>query len=599
YDEMDSIAAAISDKQNNVRQLNAEVKQQSDRRQELANEYKWLTEQLDIAKQVTDKKYEAENLKKQNEYNLTEYQKLHNIVSDIIAVENELKLAQTQVIESDAAYKEVQNRYYELHSKFLCNQAGILADKLVDGQPCPVCGSIDHPHPAAHSEQHITEETLKAAETKAENARKASENNAKIAEKCIGRLESSNANLSAELSIFKEHNIPIPNAENADMSEIQHFCQSKIKELRSQTAQLCKEIEDYTKVTDNAASWSERRDAVQKEGESVRDRIADNNNQLSKFNTEIKCNSESLANLRSSNKYSSKQEAQSRILSLQERNRQIDEQLILARQQQEAARISLEKCKSEVQFLQSQLHTDLPPEECYKNFITQDQVLSADIAAAKQTKNSLSDELDQLNANIITNQKYLPELERLFNEWDNMSQRLSMLTSLKSTAGGTITGQQRITFESFIQQKNFHRVLLRANKRLQHMSDGQYELRVQEEGTNNKSKSGLGLNIYDYHTGKHRNVTTLSGGESFKAALSLALGLSDEIQSSAGGVEIQSMFVDEGFGSLDPQSLNLALESLKHLAGNHCLIGLISHVEALQQNIENQIVVTKDQSGRS
>ncbi|MBQ3923759.1 MAG: AAA family ATPase, partial [Spirochaetales bacterium] len=117
YDEMDSITAAISDNQNNVRRLNAELKQQSDRKQELANEYKWLTEQLDKAKLITDKKYEAENLKKQNEYNLTEYQKLHNIVSDIITVENELKLAQTQVIESDAAYKEVQNRYYELHSK--------------------------------------------------------------------------------------------------------------------------------------------------------------------------------------------------------------------------------------------------------------------------------------------------------------------------------------------------------------------------------------------------------------------------------------------------------------------------------------------------
>ena len=142
-------------------------------------------------------------------------------------------------------------------------------------------------------------------------------------------------------------------------------------------------------------------------------------------------------------------------------------------------------------------------------------------------------------------------------------------------------------------------MLQRANLRLDQMSNGQYQLIVQSESSDNKFKSGLGLDILDHHTGKSRNVTTLSGGESFKAALSLALGLSDEIQSSAGGIQIQSMFVDEGFGTLDPQSLKLSLQALSGLANQQCLIGLISHVEALQQNIENQIVVTKDNSGRS
>ena len=131
------------------------------------------------------------------------------------------------------------------------------------------------------------------------------------------------------------------------------------------------------------------------------------------------------------------------------------------------------------------------------------------------------------------------------------------------------------------------------------MSDGQYELRRQETAENNKSQSGLELSVLDHYNGTERSVKTLSGGEAFKASLALALGLSDEIQASAGGIRLDTMFVDEGFGSLDEESLNQAITALSGLAGGNRLVGIISHVHELKERIDRQIIVTKEKTGGS
>ena len=142
----------------------------------------------------------------------------------------------------------------------------------------------------------------------------------------------------------------------------------------------------------------------------------------------------------------------------------------------------------------------------------------------------------------------------------------------------------------------FDRILRKANLRFLTMSGGQYELKRQEDGANKKEKAGLDLNVIDHYNGTERSVRTLSGGESFQASLSLALGLSDEIQSYAGGIQLDAMFVDEGFGSLDEESLNQAVKALEGLAGGNCMVGIISHVLELKERIEKKIVVTKNRS---
>ena len=153
--------------------------------------------------------------------------------------------------------------------------------------------------------------------------------------------------------------------------------------------------------------------------------------------------------------------------------------------------------------------------------------------------------------------------------------------------------------ETYIQMTYFDRIIKRANSRLLVMSGGQYELKRRVEADNNRSQSGLELDVKDHYNGTERSVKTLSGGESFKASLSLALGLSDEIQSSSGGIKLDTMFVDEGFGSLDDESLEQAISALNSLTEGDRLVGIISHVSELKERIGSQLVVTKEKTGGS
>ncbi len=176
-------------------------------------------------------------------------------------------------------------------------------------------------------------------------------------------------------------------------------------------------------------------------------------------------------------------------------------------------------------------------------------------------------------------------------------ERMNMIRELSDTANGTISGKEKITLEAYVQTAFFDKIIRRANERLFVMSDGQYSLKRREEDTNKRSQIGLELDVVDHMNESVRDVRSLSGGEAFKASLCLALGLSEEVQSSSGGIRIDTMFVDEGFGSLDENSLHLAVKALAGLSDGNRLVGIISHVSELREKIEKQIVVTKDNSG--
>ena len=177
--------------------------------------------------------------------------------------------------------------------------------------------------------------------------------------------------------------------------------------------------------------------------------------------------------------------------------------------------------------------------------------------------------------------------------------KLAWVQALYDTASGNVNGKEKIMLETYIQMTYFDRIIARANTRFMVMSGGQYELKRCKEAESNRSQSGLDLAVIDHYNGTERSVKTLSGGESFKASLSLALGLSDEIQSSAGGIKLDTMFVDEGFGSLDEESLDQAMRALLNLSEGNRIVGIISHVRELKERIEKQIIVTKEKSGGS
>ena len=200
----------------------------------------------------------------------------------------------------------------------------------------------------------------------------------------------------------------------------------------------------------------------------------------------------------------------------------------------------------------------------------------------------------------------LDDNEMIFRQLESSSKKLQeanreyeMLAILSDTANGELKGKQKIAFEQYIQIVFFGQIIREANKRFSVMTDGRYLLKRREEAGNLRSQSGLELNVFDYYTGRIRSVQSLSGGESFKASLSMALGLADVVQQYAGGIQLDAVFIDEGFGSLDRESLNQAIGILNELAGSRRLAGIISHVEELKERIDKKIVVSKGQEGSS
>ena len=210
-----------------------------------------------------------------------------------------------------------------------------------------------------------------------------------------------------------------------------------------------------------------------------------------------------------------------------------------------------------------------------------------------QQKTSLSENRDEVHARLEINSDMYEKIRRQQTELLKTETRWKWMKSLSDTANGTITGKARIMLETYIQMQYFDRILARANIRLMTMSSGQYELVRRKENKSRVGKTGLELDVVDHYNGTVRSVKTLSGGETFQASLSLALGLSDEIQSSSGGIQLDTMFVDEGFGSLDEDALDQAIRALKDLSQGSRLVGIVSHVAELKERIDKKIIVTK------
>ena len=200
---------------------------------------------------------------------------------------------------------------------------------------------------------------------------------------------------------------------------------------------------------------------------------------------------------------------------------------------------------------------------------------------------------------LAINEKILIDIKKKSVEMRKIEEEWTEVKALSDTANGNLSGKEKIMLETFVQTAYFDRIIARANTRFMVMTGGQYELKRRFTADNHRSQVGLDLNVIDHYNGSERSVKSLSGGESFKASLSLARGLSDEIQSLSGGIKLDAMFVDEGFGSLDEESLKQALNALSALTDGERLVGIISHVSALKEKIDKQIVVIKDKTGGS
>ena len=225
--------------------------------------------------------------------------------------------------------------------------------------------------------------------------------------------------------------------------------------------------------------------------------------------------------------------------------------------------------------------------------------LKGDRSETEQIRVQLQKNKQLVDLRLSNNLRAMNAIEEKNKTMEQTEEHYRWMRALSATANASLSGKDRIMLETYVQMAFFDRIIVRANTRFMTMTGGQYELKRSETAGNLKSQSGLELDVIDHYNGSVRSVKTLSGGESFKASLALALGLSDEIQSQSGGIQIDTMFVDEGFGSLDEESLQQAIRALTSLSDSNRLVGIISHVAELKEKIDRQIVVTKEKSGGS
>ncbi len=498
-----------------------------------------------------------------------------NDLKELDSQKKELCALQTDYKKKSEKAIEKKLNYESLNKAYLDAQAGILARDLRDNVPCPVCGSLVHPGPAEMSLSVPTEDELENSKKEADIAQlEVSEASAKTG-KLLGTVaEKESAVLKASEELF--------GAKSSE--EIKKETDEKILELNETLAGIKKSEERKAELEEKLPVARQKIEAVKNDIIRLKEMIAVNKANLKEAENRLNTLKEKLS-------FDSKAEA------------------LKAKKQLEDERNSLQTALENAKKLVSDNERDIASAagkiEENKKFIAQFEV--TDIQSEEQKQGELKEKRASLteiqkavHSRMQSNLSSLENIRFKCEEVAAVEKQLSSIRSLCETANGTLGGKkEKIMLETYIQTNYFDSIIHKANTRLMVMTDGQYELQRRKVADNFKTQSGLDLDVIDHYNGSVRSVKSLSGGEAFKASLSLALGLSDEIQSAGGGIKLDTMFVDEGFGSLDDESLSQAINALSGLANGNRLVGIISHVNELKQRIDKQIIVKKDKSGGS
>ena len=471
---------------------------------------------------------------------------------------------------------------YEVKNKaFLDEQAGIIAETLEDGKPCPVCGSVDHPCCARKSEHAPTEAQLKKAKKDADEAAAAAQKKSEACATAKAGLE------AAEKAIRKQIG---ELGLGCEPEEANLVLEESLTKLEAEISDLS---EDIQAEEANISRKAELESVIPQEEERLqmlKSSLDELSKEISGLQAEVKSKTDQLETEKASLQFDSKQTADGKITELEKKIAKMKSDL---KQAEDAYTESTNKVlgfKAAIAGLKEQLSEKL---EFDQEAETQRK---ADLT---EKRKEFEESIKLINSRLTANQASLSSIKEKAGDLEMLEKRYVWVKALSNTANGNISGKEKIMLETYIQMTFFDRIIARANTRFMVMSGGQYELKRRKEAENNRSQTGLDLDVIDHYNGTERSVKTLSGGESFKASLSLALGLSDEIQSSAGGVRLDTMFVDEGFGSLDEESLDQAMKALVGLADGNRLVGIISHVAELKDRIDKQVIVTKEQRGGS
>lgn len=503
---------------------------------------------------------------------------LKNELRALKTAQNEYSALQEKYLAARSNSDKLQTLALDKRRSFNDEQAGILAETLHNNEPCPVCGSVDHPKPAQKTAGAPSKEEVEAAEAKAETARI---NTDKISSDC-----------NAKKSVIKEKERGITNkiSELLPGSTLDNADENADNEL----AVIGKSIKAFTEKLSAENKKLKRKNELSELIPKKQAEIDKSNKDINDLTTAIANDSGSKDQLQEQVDNDSKQlnfpnvaEAEACIAELRDRIGKNKAAIDSAKKAAEGCDQKLKNITAEIEAHKKELSFGEP----------------IDVEEKEREMKRLKDEEARANEKIL-------EIMLRHNENENAAEKLAVISgrvieadrentfiqSLADTARGKLSGGVKIDLESFVQTRFLDSILHSANRHLHKMSNGQYELIRKKNIDTAQGQHTLDLNVKDYYNGTQRDVKSLSGGESFLASLSLALGLSDTVQQRGGGVRLETMFIDEGFGSLSPEYLDRAMGVLRSLTESDRLIGIISHVEEIKRLIPKRIEITKDGS---
>lgn len=564
-----------------------------------------------------------------------------------------LSKKQKAFLEMRGRFEETSGRRKEAERILEDSRAGILAAKLVEGEKCPVCGSVHHPKPAKLTDASISEEAFKKLQEE-ESALQEKKNRANTeAEKAKISLEEFEEQLRTAILDCIES--PLLNMD-AEEGALEEWIEA-VKKAKAQAERMAEESDKKCSSIDRdcrALGKAEKGlEAAQKETEklsSKKEELAENRKKITQELTETRTQLKILENLRfpdwkTADKERKKAETKKKkiadeIARAEEEKKKADHHVTAAVSKRKILEESLKLQEKEEEALRKKLDQEIRAngfssiEEMRVCVVSEEELAASDKVIHEYAQDVAANKKRLSDAESVAKGKTIVDVEGLKAASDEQSAKVALIRKNCSNCENRIrtneekhksildrreefekarkengicqrlyqlvkgtTGNGKITLEQYIQAAGFDGIIAAANRRLLPMSDGQYELYRKEDSPGRRSNNFLDLEVLDNYTGHRRPVGNLSGGESFKASLSLALGLSDTVSSNLGGVQMDALFVDEGFGTLDRKSIDRAMEILISLTGSRKLVGIISHREELMENIPQQIKVRKTKDG--
>lgn len=581
YDTLEQKSRQFREKQRHLQILESTVQQLKAQQSQMQQKLTLARGELEALAEAGTQ-YEKYNARYQSAAEqLERLGNLHREIQSHQTAAAKLAQAQADYVKKSGKAQALREEFTVQNRAFLDEQAGILAASLQDGVPCPVCGATSHPHPASTSAQAPSEAELQRLREKSDQAQQqAAEASAEA-----GRLRGTEEALAQQVTQMAAALLgtPVPDDLPAAVSQ-------KQTAIQTERTRLEQEMQLEQGRMERKAILSRQIPEQEAQLAQLQQKCAVSEPQVIRLQTELENEKLAVEQLRSSLTYTSRTEAEQAAAALKRTYEQLQAAQDNAGKLCQKITDQIHTLDGQIQALQKQLDEAEPivPEEVQKT-----------VQELEEKRCTLEENQKHLHFRLHTNRHALEQIQTQAAQCTELEQQIMQIGALADTANGTLGGKEKIMLETFVQMTQFDRILMRANTRLMIMSGNQYELKRRTSAGNMRSQSGLDLDVIDHYNGSERSVKTLSGGEAFQASLSLALGLSDEIQSSAGGIQLDTMFVDEGFGALDEDALEQAIRALTGLATQNRLVGIISHVSELKEKVDKQIVVTKDRTGGS